>query len=360
MLEKFLSKISTPIREETLPGGRGIWNRDVFPEITLFLNDQIPIKVSGIAYDLVENDNLAPVIERQIARDRQISSFRFDDKTRNALKRFAREYRQIRENGMDGLFRAALKDGVAFNFYAKGIGSSVGDNPVASWIHHRNEIAFRIMNYQPGYNIGKEHNTLAHELGHYIMDDRNNHFTHEFWDLVSSSDFGQFWMQFIQAQGFFYDQKHWGKVFQDMEKQTKKKPFGLSPDAQYIAKQVERVRDRYSPLFHGAELFCRVLGHAATYRTGVDSMADNHPHKAAIRVLTALAEAYANGNPDLYQKEIDIVSAYRIPADAYQKGMAFQSFRGQCVEKLNQPDVQKSVFEQGKLYTHLRLLYFPL
>lgn len=144
-------------------GTGGVLVREMFPNFSIILKDNIRINISGIARKDIKNDDLFATVEKGLKKrpHPDISC------VGPALNRFYQEYTVMRNNRLFNLLRAANNRKIGFIFY------ETAENFVGKYNKEENVIQYNCQQYQP-WNVKASYydniqNVTAHELGHMIM-----------------------------------------------------------------------------------------------------------------------------------------------------------------------------------------------
>lgn len=321
------NKVAVPIKSDKLVDASGIWYREVLPDIWLMdISDQ-PICISGIGYGIVQNGQFGKVVEACLKKETDIQFGSLDLSVKKSLDTFFEEYKMLRSNGMDGLLRAAQKEGIQFCFYHQ-IPEDKNRKMRACFSAARHRISFCI----PAYQSVLQSCTLAHELGHFILsDDIFMASTPE--KTVCCSDICLKWMSLNRMYQCMLDSKRWGMAYkQYYEKRGKDHRF-VQPYYHFVSQELallfqcslyNQSNPKDQKMTYQEEMICRILGWGGS---GQENWKYPVHHRGVelipIYMIVKLAEAKANGSCLLYQSILNEIHNYTVSSDTTEKMMAF-------------------------------------
>ena len=339
----FRNQVSIPVHEERLAGNRGVWQREVYPDIWLN-HSSGRIKISGIGYDLTPPDRLGEAVEKHLNRENGTLT-RLDFRFKRALNVFGREYDLLRGNGMDGLLRAAKRDGVRFVFSETSPDNDLlTSRATAYYCQQRNEIVF-LVNPYADFKRSRNQNVLAHELGHYILAEAGRR-------EICCSDFGLKWMSLNQMRRQMLDGKRWGKACKQHYERYGTDHKIISFYGHFIKWELQSMLEH--PLYDRAgadqqrqmyqdELMCRILGFTGDRKKGIRCLDTMTADNVLMQIIIRLAETCANGNSVLYHAIRKTVEEYRVAPETVDTMMRFWKTNADL------PDRDCSYRELGRL-----------
>ena len=248
-----------------------------------------------------------------------------------ALKRFMSEYCDLRNGNLDmsAMVRSAMKDGIHFEFYEKSAKNNISEDSIGCYNNKTKSVKFNCKNYV----LDKRsciHNTLAHELCHYSMDDNGKGYGCTF----LTSDLGTLWCEIMKSESFL-GVDGWKKTYQQNADKNKKLLYGNHSFFRNLRGEYKK------SLFYGAqhakkgEIFARVMGLFAKQKGGLDFVKKQDTKRLGLQVVCDMAMAHADNNDRKYQAIVDNLSKHKISPETMQAILNLKSCQEDISEKAN-------------------------
>ncbi|MBR6412016.1 MAG: hypothetical protein IKS41_02500 [Alphaproteobacteria bacterium] len=351
-----LKRLGIPVQEVVLSASntknQGILIQETLPSFSLYTKDNLRIDVPGIPCgELVaafekdcerymaitlkkekkQTNHLWQVLEKYI---RAVPNCPKDISfAKGALIRFFREYRNLRNENIDmsAIIRSAIQEGIHFDFYEKGNTSGGGaeslQDSVAQYSSKRRTVEFNCAHYFT--DPKRTHNTLAHELCHYIMDDKGKG---GYFGTFFESDIGRFWYEMMKSEAF-YGKKEWDKAKKELSAEGKDL-YGTSSFFTHLASEYRPLLKGYpDPAARMGEMFARVMGIMAERKKGIAVWEPKDMKRMGLQLICDLAAAKANRNEPFYRILIDTIQKTKISPRAKEQLLALKGCQEEITEK---------------------------
>ena len=385
MEESLLKKLGMPVREVVLSSpkseNQGILIQETLPPFSLYTRDNLRVDVAGIpmpeltnAFEKDYERYLAISIKKEKVQTKHLWAV-FEKYIRavpncpkdisfvqGSLVRFFQEYRALRNENLDisALIRSAIQDGIHFDFYEKGNtrGAAVKslEGNVAQYTNKHRAIEFNCSRYLS--NPKRVHNTLAHELCHYIMDDKGKG---GYFGTFAESDIGVLWYEMIKSEAF-YGKKEWDKAKKEIIAE-KGKIYGTSPFFTYLESEYKSALKNYpKPQQRMGEMFARTMGIMAEWNKGLDGFSKYDMKRIGLQLVCDLASARANKNDPLYHMMIDAIRETKMGIKTRDRLLCVKGCQEEILEKgeFSKNEYMDSIHYSSKLDESVRDVYFQL
>lgn len=336
-IKKTVKQMNIPVKETVLAsddGFNGVLIQETLPPFSIHTKElikinvpQIPVEELEVAFEKtrqldknVQADALWTVFRKYISvATIEPSYIGFDAKqfefAKKSLRSFYYEYRQLNQDNphMSALIRAAIRDRVSFDFYEpggpEGSISAAMEGKYARYSYTRKALEFNINTY---YKSSSKHNTLAHELCHFIMDDKG---TGAYNGTLTKSDFGTLWYKMLEAEAFFGRKEIKSRYYEKLNKKTR---FRVELAKHYgfiiFGKSYKEKTD-----VQKGEMFARVMGLLAASYKRMEHFSVESPLRCGVQLVCELAKAKADNNILLYNTILKVLQNYKAQDDLWKK-----------------------------------------
>lgn len=337
-IKKSAKQMNIPIKETILAsedGFNGVLIQETLPPFSIHTKElikinvpQIPVEELEVAFEKtrlcdkgVQADALWNVFRKYISiATVEPGYIGFDAKqfefAKKSLRLFYCEYRQLNQNNlhMSALIRAAIRDRVTFDFYEpggpSGSISAAMEGKYARYSYTRKALEFNINTY---YKSSSKHNTLAHELCHFVMDDKG---TGAYKGTLTNSDFGDLWYKTLEAEAFFGRKEIKSRYYENLNKKTR---FRVEL-AKHYGFIIFGKSYKEKPDVQRGEMFARVMGLLAAGYKKMGCFSTESPLRCGVQLVCELAKAKADNNIPLYNAILKVLQNYKAN-DELQKKM---------------------------------------
>ncbi|MBP5534002.1 MAG: hypothetical protein J6Y03_00645 [Alphaproteobacteria bacterium] len=268
--------------------------------------------------NLVKRDFIREVFEKYIDQTTIVpEDFNF---ALDALKVFYMEYSYLDHEDfkMSNMVRAAIKEGLTFDFYEKsaknrkewGTLSVNLDDACAQYSSEhsgkKKAIQFNCDSYpRSAFN----HNTLAHELCHYAVDNDSKVNVNVF----EMSDFGKMWYQQLKNEAFL-GREEWDETRDLLEKKAMKenrKEYGTEDFFIFLSREYKSILNYDTEADKIDEMFARVTGLLSMDNSMKKEFSDNHV-SCGVQLACRMAEAKANEDDVLYNSIVETLKEHKM------------------------------------------------
>ena len=336
-VKKSAKQMNIPIKETVLAskdGFNGVMVQESLPPFSIHTKElikinvpQIPVEELDVAFEKTKQfdkstqaDAMWNVFKKYISMASVEPSYiGFDAKqfefAKRALRMFYCEYRQLSQNNiqMSAMIRAAIKDGVRFDFYEpggpEGSISAAMEGKYARYSYTRKALEFNCNTY---YKSSVKHNTVAHELCHFVMDDKG---TGAYNGILTKSDFGALWYKTLEAEAFFGRREIKTRYGKELNKKTL---FRIEL-AKHYGFIIFGKSYKGKPNVQRGEMFARVMGLLAAGSKKMGRFSADNPLRFGVQLVCEMAKAKADNNHFLYDTILKVLQNYNANDELWQK-----------------------------------------
>ena len=277
---------------------------------------------------------------------------------RVSLMRFYDEYTGLRNNHLDmsALVRSAMKHGISFHFYEvnvpkDGVAKQL-ENKVAQYAPTRQTIEFNCKQYVYNNVRTTYHNTFAHELCHFAMDDKKGGYLCTFLE----SDFGKMWYEGMKTKAFCGN-KRWQKAWNEYQEKEKKVRYGSGLFMQHLSDEYTAIIKNSSYKSQNAkagEMFGRLMGMFA--KISVDYFNKDDPKRIGVDLVCLLATADANNDTATYNAVLQTLKTHQVSSELKDKIIEEKSIKEDIVEKGTYSLDENYAIVDGAVFNHNKAL----
>lgn len=347
--EKSLKELGIPVQETVLRAGQGVLVQETLPPFSIYTKKGLRIDVPGIPVSELEEaqskvdetfkakelgkrentvDYVWSVFEKYIRSapncPKDISF------SKNALRRFFWEYMKLRNDNLDmsGMVRSAIKEGIHFEFYEDFKTSSSSETAVGCYNYQAKSIKFNCKNYV--YNEHScIHNTLAHELCHYSMDDLGKG---GYACTFLNSDLGKIWYECMKSESFL-GAPEWKKTYKQYRDKNKERLYGDFPFFENLRKEYKILLSYQAGNPQKGEMFARFMGLIAHKKGGLDWLETNDPTRKGLQIVCDMAMAHADEDKSQYKAIVQKLSEHKISKETMLSLLNLKSCQEDIREK---------------------------
>lgn len=344
--EKSLKELGIPVQETVLRAGQGILVQETLPPFSIYTKEGLRIDVPGIPVSELQEaqlklnetldakylgkrenyvDYVWSVFEKYIHSapncPKDISF------SKSALRRFFFEYRDLRNDNLDmsGMVRSAMKDGIHFEFYEDFKTSGSSETTIGSYSPQAKSIKFNCKKYVYDKRA-PIHNTLAHELCHYSMDDLGKGYACTF----LNSDLGKIWYEYLKNISFL-GAPGWKKTYKQYR--DKESLYGDHPFFENLRNEYKILLSYDSINAKKGEMFARVMGLFARKKGGLDWTDKSDTRRRGLQIVCDMAMAHADADESQYKAIVQKLSEHKMSEETMLSLLNLKSCQEDIQEK---------------------------
>ena len=173
------------------------------------------------------------------------------------------------------------------------------------------------------------HNTLAHELCHYSMDDLGKGYACTF----LNSDLGKIWYECMKTESFL-GAPEWKRTYKNYRNKDKKSVYGDHPFFEDLRKEYKILLSYQAGNPQKGEMFARVMGLLACKKGGLDYLKKNDPIRKGLQLVCDMAMAHADEDESQYKAIVQKLSEHKISKETMLSLLNLKS----CQEDIREQD----------------------